>query len=59
MKIKTNLGHTEAASGIAGIMKAVLAMEAEMIPASIGVKNLNPRSKLILLDIIRQILTRE
>ncbi|MCJ1431695.1 hypothetical protein MMC27_001050 [Xylographa pallens] len=40
--VKTNLGHTEGASGLAAIMKVVLALEAGMIPPSIGVKTLNP-----------------
>ncbi|RYP70067.1 hypothetical protein DL771_005684 [Monosporascus sp. 5C6A] len=41
--VKTNLGHTESASAIAGIMKVVLALEAGVIPPSIGITNLNPR----------------
>lgn len=41
--VKTNLGHTEGAAALAGIFKAVLALEAGVIPPSIGVKTLNPR----------------
>ncbi|KAL3485020.1 hypothetical protein BJX62DRAFT_243351 [Aspergillus germanicus] len=41
--IKTNLGHTESGSAIAGIMKVVLALEKGVIPPSIGVRELNPR----------------
>lgn len=41
--IKTNVGHTEAASAIAGIMKVVMALESGFIPPSIGVRNLNPK----------------
>ena len=41
--IKTNIGHTESASAIAGIMKVVLSMESGFIPPSINVHNLNPK----------------
>ncbi|CAJ2509291.1 Uu.00g143170.m01.CDS01 [Anthostomella pinea] len=41
--VKTNVGHAEAASAMASIMKVVLAMELGTIPASIGVKNYNPK----------------
>ncbi|KAH0160028.1 ketoacyl-synt-domain-containing protein, partial [Aureobasidium melanogenum] len=40
--IKTNIGHTEGASGLASIIKAVLSIENDMIPATVGVKKLNP-----------------
>ncbi|KAH0395102.1 ketoacyl-synt-domain-containing protein, partial [Aureobasidium melanogenum] len=40
--IKTNIGHTEGASGLASIIKAVLSIENDMIPATVGVKRLNP-----------------
>ncbi|KAI5803013.1 hypothetical protein EDC01DRAFT_702745 [Geopyxis carbonaria] len=40
--VKPNLGHTEAASGIASIIKIVLALERATIPATPGVKTLNP-----------------
>jgi acyl transferase domain-containing protein len=43
--IKTNLGHTEGASGLAGVMKAVLSFENGRIPATIGIKKLNPNSR--------------
>ncbi|KAH6657141.1 BcBOA9 protein [Truncatella angustata] len=41
--VKTNVGHAEAASAMASIMKVVLAMELGTIPASIGIKNYNPK----------------
>ncbi|TQV90381.1 polyketide synthase [Cordyceps javanica] len=41
--IKTNLGHTESASALTGIMKVVLALESGFIPPSIGIEVLNPR----------------
>lgn len=42
-KVKTNLGHSEAASGLSGIIKSVLALENGKIPASYGVDKLNPK----------------
>ncbi|OJK01834.1 hypothetical protein ASPACDRAFT_50671 [Aspergillus aculeatus ATCC 16872] len=43
---KTNVGHSEAASGITAVIKAILAFEHKAIPATIGVVNLNPKLKL-------------
>ncbi|OAA40092.1 Beta-ketoacyl synthase [Beauveria brongniartii RCEF 3172] len=40
--IKPNLGHSEAASAMSQIMKAILAMEHGEIPATIGIENFNP-----------------
>jgi acyl transferase domain-containing protein/acyl carrier protein len=41
--IKTNIGHTEAASGVAGVMKSVLALQHEEIPPHLHLQRLNPR----------------
>jgi len=42
--VKTNIGHTQNASGAAGIIKAVLALEHKQIPASLNCSN--PSEKL-------------
>ncbi|KAI0003422.1 putative polyketide synthase [Xylariaceae sp. FL0662B] len=40
--IKPNLGHSEAASAMAQLMKGILALEHDEIPATIGIENFNP-----------------
>jgi acyl transferase domain-containing protein/acyl carrier protein len=44
--VKTNLGHLEAAAGVAGLMKAVLALQHEAIPKHLNFSRLNPRIQL-------------
>jgi acyl transferase domain-containing protein/NADPH:quinone reductase-like Zn-dependent oxidoreductase/short-subunit dehydrogenase/acyl carrier protein len=40
--VKTNVGHLEPASGLVGLLKATLALEHNLLPASLHVENLNP-----------------
>lgn len=40
--VKTNIGHLEAAAGLAGVLKTVLALQNETIPASLNFTSLNP-----------------
>ncbi|MBL8970343.1 MAG: polyketide synthase, partial [Myxococcales bacterium] len=44
--LKTNLGHMEAAAGVGGLIKLILALEHEQIPAHLHLKALNPRIRL-------------
>ncbi|VUC30962.1 unnamed protein product [Clonostachys rosea] len=41
--VKTNLGHSEAASGLTSIIKATLALQKGEIPPTVGIKKLNPK----------------
>ncbi|AHV91480.1 beta-ketoacyl synthase, C-terminal domain protein [Bordetella holmesii 30539] len=40
--VKSNLGHLEPASGVAGLVKAIYALNHRVVPATIGVRTLNP-----------------
>lgn len=49
--IKSNIGHLEAASGVAGLVKSILAIQNRIIPATIGITKLNQNIDFNLLNL--------
>ncbi|PYH45916.1 type I polyketide synthase [Aspergillus saccharolyticus JOP 1030-1] len=43
--VKSNIGHLEGSSGIAGILKTVLILEAGLIPPNVNFEKVNPQIK--------------
>jgi acyl transferase domain-containing protein/NADPH:quinone reductase-like Zn-dependent oxidoreductase/acyl carrier protein/SAM-dependent methyltransferase len=50
--VKTNIGHLEAASGVAGLIKVVLSLRHQRIPRHLHFKTLNPHITLKKLPIV-------
>lgn len=41
--VKSNIGHLEGGSGVAGLIKAILILETSLIPPNAGFKNVKPK----------------
>lgn len=41
--LKSNIGHLEGGSGVAGIVKAIMVLEKGVIPPNANFENINPR----------------
>ena len=54
--VKSNLGHLESASGVAGLVKALNCLQYRTVPATIGIKKLN--SKIDFADLNLQVVTQ-
>ncbi|MDQ7990013.1 MAG: type I polyketide synthase [Candidatus Dactylopiibacterium sp.] len=54
--VKSNLGHLETASGVAGLVKAMMVLQHRVLPATAGIRNLNPKIRTgeWNLDIVRE-----
>ena len=44
--VKTNIGHLESAAGVAGLIKVILSLQNEEIPAHLHLREVNPRISL-------------
>jgi phthiocerol/phenolphthiocerol synthesis type-I polyketide synthase E len=44
--LKTNIGHLDAAAGVAGLIKAILCLERDMLPPSLHYRTPNPELRL-------------
>ncbi len=53
--VKSNMGHLEAASGMASIIKVLLSMKHHMLPPSINIKQLNPEINWNKLEVVRSL----
>ncbi|KAJ2994925.1 hypothetical protein NUW58_g1418 [Xylaria curta] len=53
--VKTNLGHSEASSGLTSLIKIVLAFDQGKIPPTRGLKKLNPKLRLNSMKIVTEL----